>query len=69
MYFVITDEKTCGHLHRKLGRAIDCLDKFEKAGFPAQIIKTEEYVSLDWIDHQLCKWSSASSIAKMFETN
>ena len=66
-FFAITEEKTCGHMHRSYGRAVDCLDKFEDAGIPADIIETRENVDLLWVDHHLLKRTTMAEFITAFK--
>ena len=54
-YIALTEDCSCGHLHRHEGRAIDCLDRFEDHGIPSTITSTTENYHPLWIDKQLGK--------------
>lgn len=54
-YIVLTEEQSCGHMHRLKHRAIDCLDRLSDNGIPAAIAGTVHNLHPLWIDKQLSK--------------
>lgn len=54
-YITLTEEGSCGHMHRHEGRAIDCYDRLSDNGMPATIAKTVHNLHPMWIDKQLSK--------------
>jgi len=54
-YIALTEEGSCGHMHRHEGRALDCLDRFEDHGIPAIVATITEKMNPMWADKQLSK--------------
>ena len=54
-YITLTEEGSCGHMHRLEHRAIDCYDRLSDRGIPATIATTTERLHPMWIDKQLSK--------------
>ena len=54
-YIALTNDCSCGHMHRNAYRAIDCLDRFEDHGIPATIATTTEKLDTLWLDKQCGK--------------
>jgi hypothetical protein len=54
-YIALTEEGSCGHMHRHEGRALDCLDRFEDHGIRSHVAYTTENLHPIWIDKQLSK--------------
>lgn len=65
-FTTITQEGTCGHKHRHIGRAIDCLDKFEDHGIPARITRIPEKADLLWVDKQLLMHTTINQMVDLF---
>ena len=54
-YIVLTEDGSCGHMHRNYGCACDCFDKNWWLGIPSTIATTTENLHPLWIDKQLGK--------------
>jgi hypothetical protein len=68
-FTTITQDGTCGHKHRHIGRAIDCLDKFEDEGISARICRIPGDVDLLWIDNCLLKHTTVDQMVDLFNKN
>ena len=54
-YIVLTEDGSCGHMHRNYGRACDCHDRISACSIPATIATTTENLHPLWIDKQIGK--------------
>lgn len=68
-FTAITQDGTCGHKHHHLGRAIDCLDKFEDHDIPSRICSIPGNVDLLWIDNCLLKHTTMNQMVDLFNRN
>jgi len=67
-YIVLTEGGSCGHMHRKIDRGVDCLDRFEDNGIQANLIETVHNVDPLFIDKYLLKRTSVNEMAALLQS-
>jgi hypothetical protein len=67
-YIVLTEDGSCGHMHRHYGKAVDCLDRFEDNGIPAKLVGTVHNVDPLFIDKHLLKRTSMDEMAAFLQS-
>ena len=67
-YIVLTENRSCGHKHRSLKRAMKCYDKYDRDRNVLLVTVPENRdISVSFIDHQLHKFGDMREIARAIE--
>ena len=67
-YIVLTENRSCGHKHRSLKRAMKCYDKYDRDRNVLLVeIPENREISVEFVDHQLHKFGDMQEIARAIE--
>jgi len=68
-YIVLTEDKSCGHKHRLIDRAMECYNRLDRDHNVLLVTIPEENKDIDplWIDKCLLKWTSMVEMAEVIE--
>lgn len=67
-YIVLTENRSCGHKHRSIKRAMRCYNHFDRdQNVMLVTIPENREISVEFVDHQLIKFGNMQEIARAIE--